>query len=160
MEGESMTKNRKKRGGLKFIRQKFPKRMQKKLVLVFMFTILAFVLFLGKAIKIVATKGEDYKKAVLDQQQNNSRVIPFKRGDILDANGTKLATSERVYKKAFSHEKAMEMILAGECGTFNPLLLECLQDIQGNIQVEMKRAAEQPMLVQNSYVGKMIETVQ
>lgn len=97
MEGESMTKNRKKRGGLKFIRQKFPKRMQKKLVLVFMFTILAFVLFLGKAIKIVATKGEDYKKAVLDQQQNNSRVIPFKRGDILDANGTKLATSERVY---------------------------------------------------------------
>ena len=54
----------------------------------------------------------------------------------------------------------MEMILAGECGTFNPLLLECLQDIQGNIQVEMKRAAEQPMLVQNSYVGKLIETVQ
>ena len=52
---------------------------------------------MGKAIKIVATKGEDYKKAVLDQQQNNSRVIPFKRGDILDANGTKLATSERVY---------------------------------------------------------------
>ena len=40
------------------------------------------------------------------------------------------------------------------------VLLECLQDIQGNIQVEMKRAAEQPMLVQNSYVGKMIETVQ
>ena len=75
--------------------------------------------------------------------------------DVYDA-----LTSERVYKKAFSHEKAMEMILAGECGTFNPLLLECLQDIQGNIQVKMKRAAEQPMLVQNSYVGKMIETVQ
>ena len=74
--------------------------------------------------------------------------------DVYDA-----LTSERVYKKAFSHEKAMEMILAGECGTFNPLLLECLQDIQGRIQ-EMKRAEEQPMLVQNSYVGKMIETVQ
>lgn len=41
--------------------------------------------------------------------------------DVYDA-----LTSERVYKKAFSHEKAMEMILAGECGTFNPLLLECL----------------------------------
>ena len=49
--------------------------------------------------------------------------------DVYDA-----LTSERVYKKAFSHEKAMEMILAGECGTFNPLLLECLQDIQGRIQ--------------------------
>ncbi len=75
--------------------------------------------------------------------------------DVYDA-----LVSERVYKKAFSHEKAMEMILAGECGTFNPLLLECLQDIQGRIQEEMKRAEEQPMLVQNSYVGKMIETVQ
>ena len=75
--------------------------------------------------------------------------------DVYDA-----LTSERVYKKAFSHEKAMEMILAGECGTFNPLLLECLQDIQGRIQEEMKRAEEQPMLVQNSYAGKMIETVQ
>mgnify|MGYP000694877722 FL=1 len=75
--------------------------------------------------------------------------------DVYDA-----LVGKRVYKKAFSHEKAMEMILAGECGTFNPLLLECLQDIQGRIQEEMKRAEEQPMLVQNSYVGKMIETVQ
>ena len=37
-------------------------------------------------------------------------------------------------KKAYSHEKAMEMILAGECGTFNPLLLECLVDIQDTLQ--------------------------
>lgn len=41
--------------------------------------------------------------------------------------------SERVYKKEYSHEKAMQMILAGECGAFNPLLLECLQDIQQEI---------------------------
>ena len=48
--------------------------------------------------------------------------------DVYDA-----LTSERVYKKAFSHEKAMEMILNGECGTFHPLLLECLQEIVGEI---------------------------
>ena len=48
--------------------------------------------------------------------------------DVYDA-----LTSERVYKKAFSHEKAMEMILNGECGTFHPLLLECLQEIAGEI---------------------------
>ncbi|MBO5320121.1 MAG: response regulator [Ruminococcus sp.] len=42
--------------------------------------------------------------------------------DVYDA-----LTSERVYKRAFSHEKALEMILNGECGAFNPLLLECLQ---------------------------------
>ena len=48
--------------------------------------------------------------------------------DVYDA-----LTSERVYKKAFSHEKAMEMILNGECGNFHPLLLECLQEIAGEI---------------------------
>ena len=41
--------------------------------------------------------GEKYTKVVLDQQQYDSRVIPFRRGDIVDRNGTKLATSERVY---------------------------------------------------------------
>lgn len=38
-------------------------------------------------------------------------------------------TSERCYKKAYSHEKAIEMICGGECGLFNPLLIECLLDI-------------------------------
>ncbi len=45
--------------------------------------------------------------------------------------------SDCVYKKAYSHEKAVEMILNGECGTFNPLLLECLKDIQGRLKEEM-----------------------
>ena len=45
--------------------------------------------------------------------------------------------SERVYKKAFSHEKAMEMILNGEYGAFNPLLLECLVEIQDRIKTEL-----------------------
>lgn len=52
--------------------------------------------------------------------------------DVYDA-----LASERVYKKAFPHEKAIEMIMNGECGTFNPLLLECLNDIQGRIKDEM-----------------------
>ncbi len=41
-------------------------------------------------------------------------------------------------KKAFSHEKAMEMILAGECGTFNPILLECLKDAEELLKNEYK----------------------
>ncbi len=49
--------------------------------------------------------------------------------DVYDA-----LTSERVYKKAFSHEKAMEMILNGECGQFNPILLKCLMQIQDVIR--------------------------
>lgn len=49
--------------------------------------------------------------------------------DVYDA-----LTSERCYKKAFSHETAMRMILNGDCGAFNPLLLECLTDIQAGLQ--------------------------
>lgn len=45
--------------------------------------------------------------------------------DVYDA-----LTSERVYKSAYTHEKAIEMILNGECGTFSPLMLECLLDIK------------------------------
>ena len=45
--------------------------------------------------------------------------------------------SDRVYKKAYSHEKAMEMILNGECGVFNPILLECLVEIQDKVRKEL-----------------------
>ena len=53
--------------------------------------------------------------------------------DVYDA-----LVSERVYKKAYSHEKAIEMITNGECGCFNPILLECLLDIQDRIKCKMK----------------------
>ena len=42
--------------------------------------------------------------------------------------------SDRVYKKAYSHEQAVKMILNGECGAFNPVLLECLTDIQDHLK--------------------------
>ncbi len=87
----------KKRKGLRFIRQKFPERMKRKLVMLFIAIILAFVFLIGRITYINATEGEEYKKVVLDQQQYDSRTIPFKRGDIVDCNGTKIATSERVY---------------------------------------------------------------
>lgn len=49
--------------------------------------------------------------------------------DVYDA-----LTSNRVCKRAFSHEKAMQMILDGECGQFNPVLLQCLVNIQDRIK--------------------------
>ena len=52
--------------------------------------------------------------------------------DVYDA-----LTAKRVYKPAFSHEKAMEMILHGECGAFNPLLLECLEESQEQLKKEL-----------------------
>ena len=54
--------------------------------------------------------------------------------DVYDA-----LTSERCYKKAFSHEKAVQMIQNGECGAFNPLLLQCLTNIQSDLKVELQQ---------------------
>lgn len=62
--------------------------------------------------------------------------------DVYDA-----LTSERVYKPAFSHEKAIQMILNGECGAFNPLLLECLMEAQDAI----RQGLAQPNRAFNSY---------
>lgn len=57
--------------------------------------------------------------------------------DVYDA-----LTSERVYKKAYSHETAIQMILDGQCGAFNPLLLKCLTEIADAIPMELNRAGQ------------------
>ena len=53
--------------------------------------------------------------------------------DVYDA-----LTSERCYKRAFSHENAIQMIQNGECGAFNPLLLQCLLDIQKELKEDLQ----------------------
>lgn len=58
--------------------------------------------------------------------------------DVYDA-----LVSERVYKKAFPHEVAMQMILNGECGVFNPILMECLKDAGDKIHALYVEEAEQ-----------------
>ena len=54
--------------------------------------------------------------------------------DVYDA-----LTSERCYKKAYSHETAISMILKGKCGIFNPLLLQCLEEISDRLKKECAR---------------------
>lgn len=57
--------------------------------------------------------------------------------DVYDA-----LTSVRVYKDAIPHEEAIQMILDGKCGTFNPLLLDCLLEVQDRIAETLARPAE------------------
>lgn len=57
--------------------------------------------------------------------------------DVYDA-----LTSERCYKKAFSHEVAIEMIQAGKCGTFNPLLLQCLVEISDRLKRSLENVGQ------------------
>ena len=55
--------------------------------------------------------------------------------DVYDA-----LTSKRVYKAAYSHEKAVEMILNGECGVFNPVLMNCLRETSADLKEELARS--------------------
>lgn len=92
--------------------------MQKKLVMLFVAIVLVFIFLVGRITYINAASGDRYTKVVLDQQQYDSRSIPFKRGDIVDRNGTKIATSERIYnvildmKVMLSNDKYIEPTMA------------------------------------------------
>ena len=72
-------------------------KMQKKLVVLFMFILLAFIGLTYRLFTITRDNGERYKKVVLSQQRYDSKTLPFKRGTIYDANGSVLASSEKVY---------------------------------------------------------------
>ncbi|MGN1148608.1 MAG: cell division protein FtsI, partial [Lachnospiraceae bacterium] len=77
--------------------QKFTIRMQKKLLVLFGLILLAFV---GLSIRLmwISRENEDkYSKQILSQQQYDSVTLPYRRGDIVDCNGTTLAVSEKVY---------------------------------------------------------------
>ena len=78
-------------------KNKFTIRMQRKLVVLFCLVLLAFAGLSVRLILINRDNGDSYKKQVLSQQQYSSTTIPYKRGEILDSKGTKLASSEKVY---------------------------------------------------------------
>lgn len=76
-----------------------------------------------------------------DQIPIEAQVVSV--ADVYDA-----LTSERVYKKAIPHEKAMRMIADGECGAFNPLLMECLVDVGDRIRDDIGRELPPPSRLQ------------
>ncbi|MDO5155700.1 MAG: penicillin-binding transpeptidase domain-containing protein [Eubacteriales bacterium] len=78
-------------------RKRFLARMQKKLFVVMIIITLAFGALVARILYIDAKNGKRYEKIVLAQQSYDSIEIPYRRGDILDRNGTQLATSEKVY---------------------------------------------------------------
>ncbi len=87
---------------------KFTSKMQKKLVILFVLVLLAFVGLSVKLILINKENGETYKKQVLSQQQYDSKTIPYKRGDIVDAKGTPIAMSEKVYNLILDSKLVVE----------------------------------------------------
>ena len=87
---------------------RFSMNMQKKLVVLFMLILLAFLGLALKLVYIKEKKGEEYTKNVLSQLQYQSTTLPYKRGDILDRKGTKLAISEKVYNLIIDCKAVLE----------------------------------------------------
>ena len=78
-------------------KQKMTLKMKRKLALLFVVIVLILIGIIVRLVYINRVSGERYTKKVLSQQDTNSMVLPYKRGDIYDRNGTVLATSEKVY---------------------------------------------------------------
>ena len=68
--------------------------------------------------------------------------IPIAAQVVSLADAYDALTSKRSYKQALSHEKAIEMIHNGECGSYNPLLLRCLDDVSDTAKQGMKDAGQ------------------
>lgn len=82
--------------------------MNQKLNVLFMFIVLLFALLVLKIFYIGRDNGAKYKKQVLSQQEYDSVVLPAKRGDIIDRNGTKVAVSQKVYNVCIDSKKLNE----------------------------------------------------
>lgn len=79
------------------VKKKFLHRMKIKLTVMCGIVLVGFIVILTRLVYIEQVKGEEYGERVLSQQRYDSIDIPYRRGDILDRNGTELATSKKVY---------------------------------------------------------------
>ncbi|NLJ97160.1 MAG: peptidoglycan glycosyltransferase [Clostridiales bacterium] len=87
--------------------KKFTSRMQARLLLVFCVVTLLLAGLIGRLIYIMQTDGERYAKQVLSRQSYVRGVLPYKRGEILDRNGSVLARSELRYRLILDPENLL-----------------------------------------------------
>ncbi|MDE7367270.1 MAG: penicillin-binding protein 2 [Lachnospiraceae bacterium] len=130
------------------VRKKFLHRMKIKLTGVFAIVLVGFIVVLCRLVYIEQVKGEEYEMRILSQQRYDSITIPYRRGDILDRNGTELATSTKVYNliiepKIILAEGSKEVELEnGEKTTKQELVISALKTYFGLTDEEIHAALE------------------
>lgn len=102
-------------------KNRFSIKMQKKLVVLYTFVLLAFAGLSVRIIWIIKEDGTKYQKQVLAQQRYDSTTLPYRRGDIVDAKGTRLAASEKVYNLVID-SKVMTSTLGGKTVYLDPTI--------------------------------------
>jgi len=114
---------------------KFPIKMRKKLVVIFGIITILLVALIARLMYIEYSSGEKYEKIVLSQQKYDSTILPYQRGDIVDAKGTVLATSTDVYnvildcKVLTSKKKYIEPTIQALVECFDELSAEDLHKL-------------------------------
>ncbi len=116
---------------------KFSIKMQKKLVVLFAFVLLAFACLSVRLVLIAKENGTQYQKQILSQQRYDSTIIPYRRGDIVDSRGTVLATSEKVYNLVID-AKVMNTELNGK----KPYLEPTLKALEQYFDLDMQEIRE------------------
>ena len=112
---------------------KFTIKMQKKLVVLFVLVLLAFAGLSARLIFINREDGERYNKQVLSQRKYDSSTLPYRRGDIVDSKGSKMAVSEKVYNliidtKITLEKKYMEETLLALGANFPTLDIPAIRE--------------------------------
>lgn len=150
--------------------KKFAPYMKRKLAFLF-FALLLILGGLGvRLFFITRDNGEEYKKQVLTQQKYNNTTIPYKRGEIVDSKGTKLAVSEKIYslvldaKEILSDEKYLEPTLRALTEQFSVDTAKLRQYIKDNpssqyyvamkgLSLEQKEAFEELAAVKDNNIA-------
>ena len=86
----------------------FTREMRNRLLFAFVVFMFVFSLLVGNLIKINVQSGKKYEQIVLAQQGSKSSPIPYRRGDILDSNGTTLATTKKIYNLILEPKNILE----------------------------------------------------
>lgn len=114
---------------------KFPIKMKKKLMVTFLMITVLLVALIGRIMYIEVESGEKYEKIVLSQQEYDSTILPYQRGDIVDTKGNVLATSTDVYNVIFdckvlnSKEKCIKPTITALISCFEELKEEDLYQL-------------------------------
>ncbi len=114
---------------------KFPIKMKKKLMVTFLMITVLLIVLIGRIMYIEVKSGEKYEKIVLAQQEYDSTILPYQRGDIVDTKGNVLATSTDVYNVIFdckvlnSKEKCIEPTIKALTSCFEELKEEDLYQL-------------------------------
>ena len=118
--------------------KKFSAIMQAKMNLCTIAFLGLFALLVGRILWINLKDGKKYEQRVLTQQSYSSSIIPYRRGDILDSNGTTLATTEKVYNMILEPKNILEK------ETNRDITVRALKDYFSMTQEEIDDALSNP----------------